>query len=59
MNEQYRYQQLMNENKIISEELNKVKNELKNSVTLRFVRKIPFGAHLRKLLARAKNNERY
>jgi glycosyltransferase involved in cell wall biosynthesis/mannose-6-phosphate isomerase-like protein (cupin superfamily) len=51
-NEKYRYQQLMNENKIISKELNKVKSELRDSVTLRFARKIPFGAHLRKLLVR-------
>jgi hypothetical protein len=50
MKEKYRYQQLINENKIISEELTKVKSELKSSITLRFARKIPFGAHLRKLL---------
>ncbi len=61
MNEQYRYQQSINENKIHSKELNKVKSELALArwLTLRFARKIPFGAHLRKLLARAKNNERY
>ncbi|MGB6680380.1 MAG: glycosyltransferase, partial [Candidatus Bathyarchaeia archaeon] len=50
MNEQYRYHQLINEHKIISEELNKIKSELRNSFTLRFAKKIPFGAHLRKLL---------
>lgn len=48
--EQDRYQQLINENKKISEELKKVKSELRNSDTLRFARKIPFGEHLRKLL---------